>query len=166
MDSSMRHIAQGVQEYLVANRARVGYVMKRPMGTATIDSMDLLIAAIRQGFGMDCSEAISLVMHVSGAKCPSGPSFNYRGFGDTKTMLDYLPNYGDAKKAGVAAIAIFNADQPLQRQHGAMVHTADPTSGNPLLFSHGTADGPGFITLAALQTGFSGKTAFLNVAEL
>lgn len=163
MTAARRKKIQAIQKYLVEQRAHIGYRQLRPMKSCHIVTMAELEAYVTAGCKMDCSEIVTLVMHVAGAKSPSG---SYNCYGNTETMLEHLPHYTDARHAYAGALAIFNANLALSRQHVAQVHQADALHGNPLMFSHGDAAGPGLLRLAALQTGFSGETVFLSVVKL
>jgi hypothetical protein len=76
---------------------------------------------------LDCSEAAPWVLKCSGCWHWSQPYY-------TGTHLDLLPVYENPKAAGVGALVIFG---PGTGHHEAIVHTADPVKGNPLLASHG-----------------------------
>ena len=164
MNHRQRAHAQRVQAYLVWKKDRVGYLERRPMVTAHIKTMAELERLVAEGFDMDCSESVTLVCHIIGAHDPNGNDYN--GYGDTETMLNHLPHYSDAKGAEPGALVVFNSDQPLSEQHVAQVHEHDPTHGNPVLFTHGTAADPSFHTLEWMQHGFAGRTTFLSVAKL
>lgn len=165
MTPAERKTIQAIQAYLVAHRTKIGYRMLRPMVTAHVATMAQLEALTAKGFEMDCSESVTLVCHVAGVTDPSG--LGYDGYGNTETMLNHLGHhYTDAKLALPGALVVFNANLMLAEQHVAACHEKDPLHGNPVLFSHGTAEGPGFDTLANLQSGFAAETVWLSVAHL
>lgn len=164
VQTAKREIAVGVMNLLFADKAQIDYLEHRPMRTASIDSVDALVKALTSRIAMDCSESVTLIFHIAGMKDPNGLGFD--GYGDTETMLKHLARFGDAKKANPCSLVVFNADQPLSKQHVAVVHTADHVGGNPLLFTHGHQGDPSLERLGNLQAGFTGQTVFLSVASL
>ena len=87
--------------------------------------------------------------------------------GYTGSHLELLPiHYHDARGAEPGALVIFG---PGTGHHEAIVHTADPVHGNPILHSHGRPgdDRVTLLDLAASQAaeGFPGYV-FLSIAHL
>lgn len=149
-------------DWLVADKARVGYRMLRPMVTRGINTAAGLERALTTGFEMDCSESLVLLCHLAGLKDPSGNG--YDGDGNTSQILAHLTgHYTDPAKASQGAICIFNSDRPLTEQHGTMVrHPAR----DPVLFTHGSAADPSLLRLSQIQPGFKGKTVFCPISSL
>lgn len=165
IQTAKREVAVAVMNLLVADKQQIDYVQHRPMHTIAIDSIDALVKALSARIGMDCSESTVLVFHIAGLKDPTGNG--YDGEGNTESMLaNTMKHFSDPAEANPCSLVIFDADQPLDKQHVAIVHTADKTSGNPLLFTHGHQGDPSLIRLRNLQPGFQGKTVFLSVASL
>jgi hypothetical protein len=163
MNLAQRKQIQKVQALLVAHKAQIGYTQLRPMGTRNVSTLTGLMRKISAGFSMDCSESLVLICHIAGVKSPTGSW----SLGNTDTMLNHLTkHYFDARFALPGAIAIFNSDRPLPQQHAAQVHQKDPLHGDPIMFTHGSAEDPSFLKLSWLQPGFSGRTTWLSVARL
>lgn len=162
--TAKREIAVGVMNLLIADKGQCDYGQHRPMRTAAIDSVDALVKALTGRVTLDCSESTTLIFHVAGMKDPNGQAYN--GQGNTGLMLSHLARFADPKAANPCSLVVFNADQPLSKQHVAVVHTADKQAGNPLLFTMGHEGDPSLVRLKNLQPGFSGKTVFLSVASL
>jgi hypothetical protein len=108
----------------------------------------------------DCSEFCPWVLKCAGL-------WRWVQPGATSTHLELLPvHYHDARGALPGALVVFG---PGGGHHEAIVHTADPAHGNPLLASHGR---PGYDLvrlhdLAAAQAaeGYPG-TVLLSIAHL
>jgi hypothetical protein len=161
---TQRDLAAVYMDYLVAEKVRVHYEPVRPNPTRAIDTAAELFHAVTSAEGIyaDCSGIIELVFHLIGAKSPSGPKYGW-GYGNTQTMLDYLPHYTKLAGASVAAIVIFNADLAEDRQHATLVRHPGK---DPMLFTHGTEADPSFARFSALKPAFPGTYEILNVAKL
>ena len=141
------------------------YVESRPFPVRTRNEIEALISANREISGYDCSGSTIEGFYIAGLKDPSGNNFN--GLGNTSEMLIRLARaaYTNPARALPGALAVFNANLPLNRQHVAVVGDEGNGTINPIMFTHGSA---GFqrLRLEELQPGFSGKTLFLSPGQL
>jgi len=164
MTAGERLVLGELMDILVAAQPKVHYRQSRPMRTINLDNRQELLAALASpaGIAADCSESIVLLCHVAGCKSPMGKQ-GYTGNGNTETLLESLPHYTHPADAMTGAIVVLGADQPLAEQHACMVRSSGP---DPILFSHGSEDGPIYIHLSQEQRAHKGATVFLNVASL
>jgi hypothetical protein len=165
---AQREQIQAVQSYLVRKSGQVGYRMLRPMATRSIASFDALKAKFDVAgivIEPDCSEMFTLICHVVGAACPTGYTYE-SGDGNTATIAAHLSHhYANGKYAKPGAAILFDLGEPLDRQHIASVHIADPLHGDPVVFNHG-APGCQFMPLSWLAAGFNEPPIFASVANL
>lgn len=112
--TDQRQHMTAIMDFLVANAKHIGYAQVRPMKTFDPllyqqnavsmfndhPSEDKLIFP-------DCSEMVTLICRWAGLRDPSGPTFDYDGFGNSATMFDYLGHYENAWGAGVGALVTF-----------------------------------------------------------
>lgn len=166
VQDAKRRIAVGVMDILVARTAKVHYKQFRPMATKDLDSIPRLLALLNsvEGIRTDCSETVTLILHLSGFKDPNGQGFS--GIGNTVMMRDYLKHFSSAQDANPCSIVVLNADMAITEQHVCVCRTADHVSGDPLLFSHGSEADPVFVNFKRIKPGFPGHAQWLSVAEL
>src|SRR5262249_9618580 len=152
MDSTQRDLLAVYMDYLVAHNNAVKYRLTRPNPARSIVSAAALFKAIQHDdVEADCSGGIDLLFHLARCKPPSGAKYGW-GYGNTKTMLDHLPHFTDARKAHVGAIFIFGADQDdLLKQHAAVVRRESKRLGNPTLWSLGGPGDPVYWKKSVLQ---------------
>lgn len=109
----------------------------------------------------DCSGSVTCLYKWCGVSDPNGLSFQHEGY--TGTMLAHLPHYSDPKRARTGALVVFG---PGTGEHVAMVIHPDPVHGDPLLFSHGFAQGAGPVKLSDERRAHHPPVTFLNVSGL
>lgn len=162
MGAYSRRLIGVYMDWLVHSAGRIGYEQVRPMGTHSIDGAVSLRDSLKTGFDMDCSESVTLLCHLGGLRPPSGETEGY-AFGNTSTLMSNLPHLGHASDLLLGDLAVFNADQPLSKQHVAACRV--PGS-DPKMFNHGSAPDPRYFRLSQLQPGFAGHTVYLSLASL
>ena len=104
----------------------------------------------------DCSDFSSFVLKLAGIwPARWGPGW-------TGSHLQLLPRYTDGKQAFPGALVVFGYPPG---HHEAIVHTADPTKGDPLCASHGR---PGFdlLRVSQIAVGQPPGITFLSIAHL
>lgn len=106
----------------------------------------------------DCSEFGSYALKVAGLWPWADPGW-------TGSHLQLLhDHYTDGKRARPGALVVFGLDTDPNGKHEAVVHTADPKGGDPLVYSHGRG---GLDVLRVSQ--FGGELAghvYLSIAHL
>lgn len=138
---------------LVNHKDKVLYAEVRPMRTNSIKSTKELKKRLKDGtITCDCTEAITMIFRLAGAKDPNGSNYNGQGF--TGTMLDHLPHFKKSiSGAKTGAILIFGAGDGT---HGCIV-MSDAKGGNPWVFSNGSDAGPYRIRLSSEKTAHVGE---------
>jgi hypothetical protein len=141
--------------WLIAENQLIDYAQVRPMLNIRLYEEDLITTFGRGGhIAMDCSEAVTLVFKMAGFKDPSGQG--YSGYGNTDTMLATLPHYSNAHNAHTGALVIY--------QNPAHVSMVIEAGADPVLFSHGSQDGPLRVALSEESTWHSGTVTFLDIS--
>jgi hypothetical protein len=130
------------------------------MRTCRITSLHLLQQALYSPHGvtMDCSESVTLLCRLAGLQDPNG--FHYDCTGYTGTLLHHLPHYSSPLAAKVGALVVFG---PGSGHHVCMVRTPGD---DPMLFSHGSEQGPIYIRLSDEQRYQPPGHVFLSIAKL
>ncbi len=135
-EAAVRAKAVTVMNYLIANNPKVHYPPgdKRTMTVHQIATMEQLEAAVATGrFTLDCSQSVTLIAHVAGAKDPNGQ--NYASDGYTGTLLSGSQTVPRGQ-AQPGDLVVFG---PGTGHHVCMVLQ---TGADPLLFSHGQENDP------------------------
>lgn len=153
-------------ELLHARRGQLDYPphdVRGPADTRTFHLSEQQALALLEHGGRlmaDCSEMVTELLRWVGCGDPNGLHYRYAGY--TGTMLAHLPQYTDARKAGLGALCVFG---PGTGDHVSMVYEPDPHGGNPLLASHGR---PGFdlIRLRDEAAWHRPPVTFLSIAHL
>jgi hypothetical protein len=129
-----------IMSYMHTHSSQMGYMEVRSpddiMSSHGI-SWTAFMAFIARGgtIIMDCSESITTICRWAGLKDPNGPNYNYNGYGNTQTMMDYLPHIA-LRDVHEGSIIVFGG--PMSEQHAIMVVAANPNDPeNPTVFSHG-----------------------------
>ncbi len=131
-------------KWAVKNKAKFGYVEKRPM----------VLAPHRQipaGFACDCSTFVTLMCQWSQAPDPNGYGFNDYGNSDSI----------DVQLNSIALNQTWRGDLVVYGTEGATQHVAMFLQGgvkftDPLVVSHGDGHGPTQMSISALNAGFRG----------
>jgi hypothetical protein len=139
-------------EYLIQHNGLIHYAEERPMQLWSEAEVKTRFSK-GESITMDCSWAVTEICYACGLLSPSGPGFGYDGYGNTQTMLNYLPHITDWNEVHAGTIIIFGG--PMNLQHAVMV--LEPNGDNPVVFSHGTEAGPVRTTLAYEATGHRGQ---------
>lgn len=135
-EAGVRARTVSTMHYLIAENPRVHYPYKdkRTMTINWIATVEQLEQAIAKGnFTIDCSQAVTLIAHVSGAKDPNGG--NWRSDGYTGTLVKGCQPITRAQ-AKPGDLRVFG---PGTGHHVCMVMQP---GGDPLLFSHGQEHDP------------------------
>jgi hypothetical protein len=134
-ETLVRARALWLMRLLLAEARRVHYPTgdRRTMTINTIATFRQLEDALDDGLTIDCSQAVTLIAHVAGARDPNGAGYTRDGY--TGTLLDGCAHI-TREQAKCADLRVFGAGTG---HHVAMV--VAPGS-DPLLFSHGTERGP------------------------
>ncbi len=155
-----------VMDLLLMHEAKIGYKQLRPMASRGLYEQQIadILFSVKGRIELDCSETATLVCRLSGLRSPSGPRYPYAdGWGNTQTMLDYLPAYGEASHAEPLALVVYGpAGQP-GRQHVSIVY--EPGA-DPLLFSMGREADPRLIRFSVQRALHPAPARFLSVAKL
>lgn len=111
---------------------------------------------------MDCSEAFVTNCRWSGLPDPSGPTFNYNGYGNTGTILAFLDRISIAD--GLPGDGYEWLIPP------GVAHITQKVSGsgeNPMVFSNGDESGPYIYPLSDDEPSHAGQAlACLSIAKL
>jgi hypothetical protein len=155
-----RHKLGQIMDLLVREKSKVHYAQIRPMRTHRITSLHLLQQELASptGITMDCSESITLLCKLAGLNDPNG--FKYDGTGYTGTLLHHLPHYTNPQEARTGALVVFG---PHSGDHVCMVRNPGK---DPLLFSHGSENGPIWIRLSDEKKYQHAPTTFLRISGL
>lgn len=150
-------------DLLVAHRANVPYLQRRPMASKGINTLERLHTALEHPLPLDCSEAATLICHAGGIHDPNG--HGYSGEGNTQEMYDHLHHYLNPKDAALGALVFFGFPGRLGTQHVCVVRKP---GADPELFSHG---GNGryaahFIPFSVERRYHVGEPVFLSIARL
>jgi hypothetical protein len=134
-ETLVRARALWLMRLLIAEADRVHYPPgdRRTMTISGIATRGDLERALDSGLTVDCSQMVTLIAHVAGARDPNGGRFAADGY--TGTLLDgsaHIPR----DRAKCADLRVFGGGTG---HHVAMVMTPGP---DPLLFSHGAENGP------------------------
>ena len=159
---AQREHAVSVMDYLHANHAHLLY----PPGDQRTNRdgvswhlSETQLHHVLNGGGVwqgDCSEFGSYVLRLAGLWHWSDPGW-------TGSHLQLLPHhYTDGKLAQPGALVIFGEPPG---HHEAIVHTADPRHGNPVVASHGR---PGFdlAKVSEIAVGQPPGITYLSIAHL
>lgn len=144
-----RYHLRALMERFVDHRADVGYLALRPMANLHFYEGDW-VSFFKSGakHEMDCSEAVTCLSKMSGLKDPTG--FGYSGSGNSATMFQHLSHFTNPLHTMTGSIVTFGSGGA---SHVAMVYQGGQA--DPVLWSHGTAAGPEFVSLS----GFVGNPA-------
>ena len=134
-DTLVRARALWLMRRLIAESDRVHYPPgdRRTMTISGIATRADLQRALDTGLSIDCSQAVTLIAHVAGARDPNGGRFAADGY--TGTLLDgcaHIPR----EWARCGDLRVFGGGTG---HHVAMVMRP---GADPLLFSHGAESGP------------------------
>lgn len=135
-DEAVRARAVFVMRLLLAENPRIHYPPhdRRTMTIHHIATVEQLRAAIANGaFTLDCSQAITLIAHVAGARDPNGRDFRDDGY--TGTLLTACERI-TREQARAGDLRVFGGGTG---HHVCMV--LEPGR-DPLLFSHGKENDP------------------------
>lgn len=128
-----------------------------------IRTVNELKTRVENGLQVDCSQMVTALLLAVGCKNPNGGDTD----GYTGTLLSNLPHYSDPRGAYSGALVVFG---PGTGHHVAMVLHRDTVHGNPVIFSHGSNEGPDIEALSverAVQNnwGYPG-IRMLSIADL
>jgi hypothetical protein len=170
MTTAQRGHARAVMDYMQGKRSQLDYPPGDQRTGRDAYSFGLSETGMHSLLGkggraqFDCSEYCPWVLKCAGAwrfGSPGATSVHLAWWAARRWKV-----YADAKLAGVAALVIFGGDGG---HHEAIVHTPDPSGGNPLLSSHGH---PGLDLIRLhdeadrqVELGYPG-VRFLSVARL
>jgi hypothetical protein len=134
-ETLIRARALWLMRLLLAESDRVHYPPgdRRTMTISGIATRREFEDALATGLTIDCSQAITLIAHVAGARDPNGGAFAVDGY--TGTLLAGCTHIPRAR-AKCADLRVFGGGTG---HHVAMVMTP---GADPLLFSHGSELGP------------------------
>lgn len=160
MTVAQRRELVALMDYCVAHRGQIHYppndIRSEKVGTIA-DWTDIHTRVMRpSGWEVDCSQFCEALLRAVGAKLPFKDGY-------TGSFLEFLPTYHDGRGAMAGAVVVFG---PGTGHHMAMVHTPDPTHGNPLLCSQGSDPDPRLISLTAEASGQPAGIRFCSVAKL
>jgi hypothetical protein len=135
-EAAVRAATVSLMQLLLANNPRVHYpahdVRTRTIHQiATRQQLQTELTAGR--LTIDCSQAVTLIAHVAGAKDPNGGNFKDDGY--TGTLLQHCPHIARAQ-ATHGDLCVFGGGTG---HHVTMVMQPGP---DPLLFSHGQENDP------------------------
>jgi hypothetical protein len=135
-EAAIRGRAVSLMHLLIANNPRIHYPAgdKRTMTIHDIATMEQLQQQINGGrLTIDCSQSVTLIAHVAGAKDPNGG--NWKSDGYTGTLLDGCQHITKSQiQAG--DMCVFGGGTG---HHVCMVMQV---GNDPLLFSHGQENDP------------------------
>jgi hypothetical protein len=157
--------AQSVMRWLIGYNTLIGYdsnpAVVRPMpGIGWTEQHLASLFFTGKTLTTDCSGMVCLVCKFAGFGDPTGNG--YDGQGNSNAMYEHLQHYTDPRRTGVGAICVFGPDGA---DHAAMVMDS-AGSANPLLFSHGSADGPKAVWFTDEAAAHRSPAAFLNIGPL
>jgi hypothetical protein len=134
-ETLVRARALWLMRLLLAESPRVHYPPgdRRTMTISSIATRRQLEDALDARLTVDCSQAVTLIAHVAGARDPNGAAYAADGY--TGTLLEGCAHIVRAQ-ARCADLRVFGGGTG---HHVAMVMAP---GGDPLLFSHGTERGP------------------------
>lgn len=135
-EAAARANAVSLMRMMIAQNAKIHYPAHdvRTMTVHGISTRAQLEAAIMANtLTIDCSQSVTLIAHVAGAKDPNGGNFSSDGY--TGTLLSGCEHITRAQ-AKPGDLRVFGGGTG---HHVAMVLQAGP---DPLLFSHGQERGP------------------------
>jgi hypothetical protein len=134
-EAEVRAAAVSLMHFLFAENRRVHYPPNdvRTMTIHHISTRAQLDNQLAQNLSIDCSQAMTLIAHVAGAKDPNGHGYAEDGF--TGTLLHGCQAITRAQ-ARPGDMRIFG------RGTGHHVCMVIAPGGDPLLFSHGQEAGP------------------------
>lgn len=158
---------RSIMDMLLAYEPLVHYEQHRPMRTTGVREQQLVNAfRHRASVRIDCSEAVCLVCRLAGLADPTGNNYNYNGYGNTQSMLNNpaLPHYTNYAAAQMGALVIFGPHGDATKQHVCLVY--EPSSSDPLLWSHGQERGPLTISLSDERKYHAPPVTFLSIANL
>lgn len=141
-EAAVRAKAVSVMHLMIANNPRIHYPAHdvRTMTVHQIATMEQLQAQINSGrLTLDCSQSVTLIAHVSGAKDPNGG--NYASDGFTGTLL-HGSQHITKSQIQPGDMCVFGGGTG---HHVCMVMQTGP---DPLLFSHGQENDPIAISLS------------------
>lgn len=141
-EAAIRAKAVSVMHLMIANNPRIHYPAHdvRTMTVHAIATMEQLQAQINTGrLTLDCSQSVTLIAHVSGAKDPNGG--NYASDGFTGSLLKGCQHITKTQiRSG--DMCVFGGGTG---HHVCMVMQP---SADPLLFSHGQENDPIAVSLS------------------
>jgi cell wall-associated NlpC family hydrolase len=134
-EAAVRAAAVSVMHFLFGENPRVHYPFKdkRTMTIHHIATRAQLEQQLAHNLTIDCSQAMTLIAHVAGAKDPNGRDYREDGF--TGTLIDGCRPITRAQ-ARPGDMRIFG------RGTGHHVGMVLAPGADPLLFSHGQEKGP------------------------
>lgn len=159
MALSKRQKMQKAMVMLVNGTRTVHYRQYRPMRSRNINTFDELVAAIKNGMWIDCSESVTLLCHIAGFKDPNGQGYN--GYGYTGTILNYCkPHFTSPGSANIGTLLVCG---PGAGDHVMAVYKP---GNNPLLFSMGTEADPKFVRYSSIVPYLRKPAQFCSIAKL
>jgi len=134
-ETLVRARALWLMRLLLAEAPRVHYPPgdRRTMTISGIATRGQLADALDDGLTVDCSQVVTLIAHIAGARDPNAAAYARDGY--TGTLLRGCAHIERAQ-AKCADLRVFGGGTG---HHVAMVMTP---GGDPLLFSHGSEGGP------------------------
>ena len=134
-ETLVRARALWLMRLLLGEAPRVHYPPgdRRTMTISGIATRSQLEDALDDGLTIDCSQAVTLIAHVAGARDPNGAAYARDGY--TGTLLNGCAHIA-REQAKCGDLRVFGRGTG---HHVGMVMTP---GGDPLLFSHGTERGP------------------------
>lgn len=157
-DDQRAHL-KALMDWHVQERALIGYIQQRPEAPVGYFESQLdsyFRHKIKQEW--DCSTEVMILCHLAGLRDPSGNGYN--GFGNSAEFYDHLAHYENPLDTMTGSIVVFG---PNGASHAAMVYEGGIE--DPMLCSHGTPAGPGFVSLSAFATEYPEHT-FCSIGNL
>jgi hypothetical protein len=155
-ETVVRSRAVAVMHVLLHYEPNVHYRQARPMRSASVVSLSDLEHRLQQpaGVAMDCSESVTLIARLAGAKNPNGGPYTGQGF--TGTILRACKRIGKTQLRP-ADLIVFG---PGTGHHVVTVLEPGP---DPLVFSHGQERGPLAIRLSQEARFQPGPVTYLRL---
>ena len=150
-------------QWWLANKAYTVYEEFRPVSFYTQIGFEQRNAA-HEVSAFDCSSSTDELMYMVGSLGdPSGPDFNFDGYGNTQTQYEFLPHLGSVSEAQPGDLIMF--DPP--PESFAHVCVVMESGSNPTVFNHGGPGDPIETNYEAEVAGHPGQAVtVLSIANL
>lgn len=165
LSDKQRHGAVKHAEFLIANGPRrLGYTFGGGLQWIDVDMVEMakrFAAGETWDPGPDCRATILWTCKWSGWKSPTGLGWA----GSSGEMFNYLPKFDDVQDCELGSLVVYGDGGV---DHVAMV-IGDAGSGNPVLFSHGSAfsgNRVSYLAETAYHAGLGQPVSFLTVGGL